>query len=74
VGRGGGLDRIGFGDSQQVAQRLLRAAAHLATQQHLDEVAPPPGREVEVSIEPDEGPAFLCLGQGQVLVVFNAER
>jgi hypothetical protein len=66
--------RLCLGDPDQVAQRLLRAAAHFAAEEQLDQAAPPPGREVEVSIEPDERAAFLRLRQRYVLVVFDAER
>jgi hypothetical protein len=61
-------------DPDQVAQRLLRATAHLAAEKQLDEASPPPGREVEVSIETDERAALLRIGQRYVLVVFDAER
>ena len=37
-------------------------------------MSPPPGREMEVSIEPDQRAAFLGLGQRHPLVVVDAER
>jgi hypothetical protein len=47
----------------QVAQRFLRSAAQLTTEQLSDQPTPPPGREMEVSIEADEGAAFRHLSQ-----------
>jgi len=43
-----------LGDAQQSLQRILGAAPDLAAEQQLDEPSPPPGRELEVSIEADE--------------------
>ena len=57
----------------QVLQGLLRSASELTSEQKTDQPAPPPGREVEVSIEPDERAAFFGLGERHALVVDDAE-
>jgi hypothetical protein len=53
-----------FGGLDQVAERFLRSASQLSAQSQCYQAAPPPGREVEVSIEPDERSAFLDFGEG----------
>jgi hypothetical protein len=58
----------------QVSQRFFRSAPQLTPKQQLDQPAPPPGREMEVSIEPDERPAFLRLGERHVLMIVDAKR
>jgi hypothetical protein len=60
--------------ADQVSERLLGPAPQLTPEQQLDQAAPPPGREMEVSIEPDERAAFLRLGERHALVVVDAER
>jgi len=59
--------------SDQVSKRFFRSALELASEQNRDQPAPPPGREVEVSIEPDERAAFFGLGERHALVVDDAE-
>ncbi len=59
--------------ADQVSQGFLRSAPQFAPQEQLDESAPPPGREVEVSIESNER-ASLGFGQGDVFMVLDAER
>jgi len=51
---------------------LVRASVH--AQQQPDQLAPPPGREMEVSIEPDERAVTLRLRERHALVVVDAER
>jgi hypothetical protein len=63
-----------LGGADQVTQRCLGSMSQLTPEEQCDEAAPPPGREVEVSIEPDERAAFFGFGQRHVLVVFEAER
>lgn len=62
-----------FGGADEVTQRFFRSASELTSEQQPDQPAPPPGREVEVSIEPDEGAALLGLGECHALVVDDAE-
>jgi hypothetical protein len=62
-----------LGGPDQVSQGFFRSAPQLAAQQQSHHPAPPPGREVEVSIETDERAAFLRLGERDVLVVLDAE-
>ena len=62
-----------FRGADQVAQGLFRSPAYLSTEQEVHQATPPPGREVEVSIEPDEGSAFLCVSEGHVFVIVDAE-
>src|SRR5919201_6115184 len=47
--------------------------AQLASEHELNQVAPPPGRELEVSIEPEQCPAAVHRRQGDVLAVHDAE-
>ena len=54
-------------------QRFLRSAPQLSPEQQCEEAAPPPGREMEVSIESDDCAAFFGLGQSDSLVVLDAE-
>jgi hypothetical protein len=51
-----------FRGTDQLLKRFLRATAQLTSQQQREEAAPPPGREVEVSIEADERAAFPGFG------------
>src|SRR5207302_1395595 len=59
----------GAGSADQRLQRLFGSPPQLSSEKYPDDAAPPPGREVEVSIEPDQRPAFLGLGQRHVLLV-----
>lgn len=63
-----------FGGADQVSERCCRPAPQLTPQQERDQPAPPPGREMEVSIEPDQRSAFFGLGQRHAFVIFDAER
>src|SRR5207247_6922681 len=63
-----------FGGPNQVSESLLRSVPQLSSKNQLHHLAPPPGREVEVSIEPDQGAAFLGLGERHPVVVVDANR
>ena len=63
-----------FRGTDKVSQRFLRSASQLRSKQKRDQTTPPPGREVEVSIEPDESAAFFGLRECHALVVDDAER
>src|SRR5438067_1829572 len=56
----------------QLPQRFLRSPPELASQNKSHQPTPPPGREVEVSIEPDQSAAPCRLGQGHPLEVGHA--
>jgi hypothetical protein len=58
----------------QGSQRFFGSAAQFGAERQSDQLAPPPGRDVEVSIEPDQRAAFLRLGQHYALVVVDSER
>ena len=58
----------------QVAEGFFRSAAEFTTEQLSDQPAPPPGREVEVSIEAEERPALRCLSQRGPLKVGYPQR
>lgn len=60
--------------ADQVPQGLLRPAPQLTPEQQRNEPAPPPGREMEVSIEAEQSPTFRGRGESQMLVVVDAER
>jgi len=60
--------------ADQSSQRLFRAFPQLTAEKQPDQATPPPGREVEVSIESDECAALGGLGEGQMFVVFDAKR
>jgi hypothetical protein len=60
--------------ANQISQRPFRAFLQLTAEKQPDQATPPPGREVEVSIESDEGAALGGLGKGQMFVVFDAKR
>src|SRR2546423_13499032 len=64
---------LALGSADQAPQRFLRATPQLSPQQSLHEPTPPPGRKVEVSIEPDERAALRRLSQRQVLVVVDSK-
>ena len=73
----GGLSRAALAflrGSDQVLERFLRSAAQLTSECQRQQAAPPPGREVEVSIEPDQRSALFGLGEGDVLLVLDSER
>jgi len=59
--------------SDQVSKRFFRSASELTSEQKSDQPAPPPGREVEVSIETDERAAPFGLSERHALVVDDAE-
>jgi hypothetical protein len=61
-------------DADQFSQRLFRALPQLAAEKQRDQATPPPGREVEVSIESDECAALGGLGEGYMFVVDDAKR
>jgi hypothetical protein len=63
-----------LGRADEVLQRFFRSASELMSEQKPDQAAPPPGREVEVSIEPDESAAFFGLRECHALVVDDSER
>src|SRR5439155_16068885 len=54
--------------------RFLGPAPQVATQQLPDEPAPPPWREMKVSIEPDQRPALRRLRQHRPLMVLHSQR
>ena len=58
-----------FGGADQVSQGLFRAALQLSPEEELDEASPPPGRELEISIEADQGSAGAGRSQSYVLTV-----
>jgi hypothetical protein len=60
--------------ADQISEGGFRSGPQLAAEQQRDEPAPPPGREVEVSIEADERASIFCFHQRDVFVVFDAER
>jgi hypothetical protein len=64
---------VRFSGADQVSKRLIRPASELTPERKSDQPAPPPGREVEVSIEPDESAALLRLGERHALVVDDAK-
>ena len=68
------LARVLLRGADQVSQRLFRALPELTAEKQHDQPAPPPGREVEVSIESDECAALGGLGEGRMFVVFDAKR
>ena len=49
----------GFGVPDQALKRLLRTVAEFTSEEKLDQAAPPPGREFEVSIEPHQSTAAV---------------
>src|SRR5207253_2904790 len=58
-GGGGAAGGVGgAGSADQRPQRLFGSPPQLPSDKYADDAAPPPGREVEVSIEPDQRPAF----------------
>jgi len=59
-------------DANQIPKGLLRSPPQFAAQDSLDQSAPPPGRQVKVSSEPDEGTS-LGFGQADMLVILDAE-
>jgi hypothetical protein len=58
----------------EAAKRLLGHAPQFTPHQELDESSPPPGRELEVSIQRDTGVKGIERRQRDVLVVHDAER
>ena len=60
--------------ADQISQRFFRAFPQLTAEKQPDQATPPPGREVEVSIESDECAALGSLGEGQMFMVFDAKR
>lgn len=68
-----GCSFLAVSGANQIAQAFLWAARELSAQQGSDQPAAPPGRELEVSIEPDERAALPRFGQGDALVVDDAE-
>src|SRR6266487_1137296 len=65
---------LSLGGANQLPQGFLRSALELATYQQPHQPAPPPGREMKVSIEPDQRPAPIALCQRDALVVINPKR
>ncbi len=68
------LARLLLRGADQVSQGLFRTFPQLIAEKQPDQPTPPPGREVEVSIESDECAALGGLGEGQMFVVVDAKR
>src|SRR5437660_385101 len=72
--RSEGPKLVCFGGPDQIPEGLLRSFLQLAPQKEADHAAPPPGREMEVSIEPDERAAFFRRSERDVFVVVDPKR
>jgi hypothetical protein len=68
------LARLLFRGADQISQRLFGAFPQLTAEKQPHQATPPPGREVEVSIESDECAALGGLGESQMFVVVDAKR
>ena len=64
---------LGFGRLDQLPQSLFRPFPELTANKEPHQGAPPPGREMEVSIEPDETSSGVGLSKRHALVVVDTK-